>query len=232
MLTMTSGLRTPPGAGVSREVDAFEETAALPLDHPPGTVWDYNTPVYRMLIRILEIASGEDINQFTRRKLGAPLSLSHSEWNCAPTVTGASNCTWFSSCLRDMSKFGLLILREGKWDTKQLIDARYVKESTSTSQRLNESYGYLWWLNGKPSFRLPAGRQVIKGMMWPDCPGDAIGALGAQDKKIYIVPSLDLVVSRHGPAAGVARGAGQEGGGRTSFDNELLGRVCRAVTRT
>jgi hypothetical protein len=61
-------------------------------------------------------------------------------------------------------------------------------------------------------------------MLWPDCPPDTFAALGAMDKKIYIVPSLDLVVSRHGPSAG----AGAEGG-RASFNNQLLGRVCRAV---
>lgn len=70
-----------------------------------------------------------------------------------------------------------------------------------------------------------------QGMLWPDCPADAFGALGAQDKKIYLVPSLNLVVARHGGAAGVARVPGEEGGGRSSFDNELLGRICRAVKR-
>jgi hypothetical protein len=44
------------------------------------------------------------------------------------------------------------------------------------------------------------------------------------DKKIYVVPGLDLVVSRHGPSAG----AGAEAG-RMSFNNQLLGRICRAV---
>lgn len=103
--------------------------------------------------------------------------------------------------------------------------------AAGTSQKLNESYGYLWWLNGKASYKLPGGGGPQPGMLWPDCPPDAFGALGAQDKKIYIVPSLDLVVSRHGGPAGVARTPGAEGGGRSSFDNELLGRICRAVKR-
>jgi hypothetical protein len=51
-----------------------------------------------------------------------------------------------------MSKLGLLILRNGKWEDCQLISQQFVKESTSTSQKLNEAYGYLWWLNGKASF--------------------------------------------------------------------------------
>jgi CubicO group peptidase (beta-lactamase class C family) len=227
VMTMTSGVKVG-AAGVSADVDAFEEAAAFALEHKPGEHWAYNTPVYRMLLRALELASGESINQYTRRKLAAPIGMTHSSWDCSPAPNGKTNCTWYRSCLRDMARFGLLILRNGSWENRQLVSARYVKESTSTSQKLNESYGYLWWLNGKASFKLPAGREA-QGMLWPDCPPDAFGALGAQDKKIYIVPSLDLVVARHGGVAGVARNLGEEGGGRSSFDNELLGRICRAV---
>ena len=228
MLTMTSGIKVGAGA-VSPAVDAFAETAAFPLEHQPGEHWAYNTPVYRMLIRVLEIASGQSIDQYTERKLSGPLGMQHSKWDCAPAPNNKTNCTWYRSCLRDMSRFGLLILRNGQWDGKQIVSAKYVKEATSTSQMLNESYGYLWWLNGKPSYKLPGGGGVQPGRLWPDCPPDAFGALGAQDKKIYVVPSLNLVVARHGGAAGIARTPGVEGGGRNSFDNELLGRICRAA---
>jgi CubicO group peptidase (beta-lactamase class C family) len=173
---------------------------------------------------LLEIASRQSIDAFTTRKLSGPLGMAGSRWDCGPAPNGRTNCTWYRSSLRDMSRFGLLILRHGKWESRQLISEKYLDEATSTSQRLNESYGYLWWLNGKPSYRLPAGSAVQPGMLWPDCPADAFAALGAQDKKIYVVPSLDLVVARHGGAAGV----GAEGG-RASFNNELLGRVCRAA---
>jgi len=230
VMAMTSGIKV--GAGrVSADVDAFEETAAFALEHKPGEHWAYNTPVYRMLLRVIEIASGESINRFTQRKLSGPLAMSHSRWDCDPAPNNKTNCTWYRSSLRDMSRFGLLILRNGKWGSKELISAKYVKEAASTSQKLNESYGYLWWLNGKASYKLPGGGGGVQpGMFWPDCPPDAFGALGAQDKKIYVVPSLDLVVARHGGAAGIARTPGAEGGGR-AFNNELLGRICRAVKR-
>jgi CubicO group peptidase (beta-lactamase class C family) len=226
IMTMTSGIEVGAGS-VSPGVDAFEETAAFPLQHNPGEHWAYNTPVYRMLLRILELASGESINQYTKRKMAAPIGMSNSSWDCAPAPAGKTNCTWYRSCLRDMARFGLLILRNGEWDNRQLVSAGYIKESTTTSQKLNRAYGYLWWLNGMTSFKLAGGREG-QGMLWPDCPADALGALGAQDKKIYVVPGIDLVVARHGGASGVARGQG-EGGGRSSFDNDLLGRICRAV---
>ncbi|MEP7273824.1 MAG: serine hydrolase, partial [Acidobacteriota bacterium] len=122
MLTMTSGLSVG-AAAVSPDIDAFEQTAALPLESEPGTKWAYNTPVYRMLLRILELASGETINQYTQRKLAGPLGMKDSKWDCGPAPGNKTNCTWYRSSLRDMSKFGLLILRNGKWENRQLIKA-------------------------------------------------------------------------------------------------------------
>ena len=134
MLTMTSGIKVGAVRAVA-EVDAFDETAALPLEHKPGEHWAYNTPAYRMLLRMLEQATGENINAYTKRKF-APLQLQNSSWDCGPAPQDKTNCSWYRSSLRDMSKFGLLILRNGKWEDRQLISQQFVKESTSTSQKL------------------------------------------------------------------------------------------------
>ena len=221
-LTMTSGIKVgvdQPAPGAYQ----FDATAALPLEHPPGTHWAYNTPVYRMLLSVVEVATGETLPEYTRRKVLAPLGMEHGEWQNQPAGERL-NWTWFSCSIRDMCRFGLLASRGGEWNGKQLVSAKYLKEAITSSQEMNRSYGYLWWLNGQTSHLLPAGA-AREGMLWPDCPADAYGALGALDKKIYVVPSLDLVVARHGGAAGVARVAGPN----QSFDNELLGRFCRAV---
>ena len=49
-----------------------------------------------------------------------------------------------------MARFGLLILNKGNWDGNQIMtDTNYFNQMLNSSQSLNESYGYLWWLNGK-----------------------------------------------------------------------------------
>ena len=228
LLTMTSGLQLG-GALTLPYLDVFARTTALPLEHRPGEHWAYNSSASQMLLRLLEMASGERLNRYTQRKL-APLQLHHSSWDCGLAPNDQLNCTWFRSSLRDMAKFGLLMLRQGRWADRQLIGAAFVKEATSTSQMLNKAYGYLWWLNGKSSFLLPDGRGG-HGMLWPDCPPDAFAALGAEDKKIYVVPSLDLVVARHGGPSGVELSPGDALGPRSSFDNQLLRRISHAVKR-
>ena len=55
-----------------------------------------------------------------------------------------------------MARFGLLILNNGNWDGNQIMtDTNYFNQMLNSSQSLNESYGYLWWLNGKTSYMLP-----------------------------------------------------------------------------
>lgn len=226
LLSMTSGLKNTPGGAPQPGTNAFEQTAALPLQYQPGEHWDYNTPAYRMLLHILELATGEALPQYTWRKLTGPLEMTKSEWNGRPATDKLMNWTWFQCSVRDMARFGLLVLRHGQWQDKQLVSEKYLREAATPSQKLNQAYGYLWWLNGARSYRLPASPDVRQGPLWPDVPPDAFAALGAQDKKIYIVPSLDLVVVRHGGAAGVGRNDAV-----SSFDNQFLGRICKAVKR-
>ena len=86
---------------------------------------------------------------------------------------------------------------------------------SNTSQNLNNSYGYLWWLNGKASFMIPQLQVVFPGAMLPAAPPDLFAALGKNDQKIYVVPSENLVVVRMGDSAYSSQYA------VTVFDNEL-----------
>ncbi|MGB6037381.1 MAG: T9SS type A sorting domain-containing protein, partial [Cryomorphaceae bacterium] len=72
---------------------------------------------------------------------------------------------------------------------------------TTPSQLMNQSYGYLWWLNGQSNHMLPLDPNVYEGSMIPSGPDDMYMALGANDQKIYVVPSQGLVVTRQGDAA-------------------------------
>jgi CubicO group peptidase (beta-lactamase class C family) len=227
LMSMTSGLGyaqdrltlTPLG------VDAWQRMSEAPLEHPPGTVWVYHTPAYRMLARIIEDAVGEPLADYQQRRLFAPIGMTHTSWDAVDAPSGRKNYLFMRSSVPDMARFGLLILRRGEWSGTRIVSPDFVAEATRRSQDLNPSYGYLWWLGGESAFLRPNGRGLQSGPMWPDCPRDAIGALGAMDKKIYVVPSLDLVVVRHGGAAS------REGGrtARADFDNAFLGAICQAV---
>jgi CubicO group peptidase (beta-lactamase class C family) len=167
-------------------------------------------------------ASNQTFQQFTQSRIGTPIGMS-GRW---------INYTYYSRA-RDMARFGLLILARGTWNqTPVLRDTAYFRQMTTTSQQLNRAYGYLWWLNGKASYMLPGPQQtVVPGSFLPGAPPDMIAALGKNDQKIYVVPSMGLVVVRLGESAGVQRQA------VSSFDAELWTRLmamlnCRPTAAT
>jgi len=119
---------------------------------------------------------------------------------------------------------GLGSRADRRWRDDQIVPEVYLERATSESRPDNPAYGYLWWLNRGETHRLPYSEKTHPTRLFPNSPADAVAALGAKDSKIYIVPSLDLVVTRLGqdarPGGGVAP---------TEFDDGLLSRICNAV---
>jgi CubicO group peptidase (beta-lactamase class C family) len=128
------------------------------------------------------------------------------------------NRIYFSTA-RSMARFGLLNLNHGNWDGNQLISSPYFDDMTTTSQNLNPAYGYLWWLNGKSNYILPSTTTVFSGSLIPNAPDDLIAGLGANDQKLYIVPSKGLVIIRMGDDSGTALL------GPSGYDNELWEKI-------
>ncbi|NNJ89462.1 MAG: serine hydrolase, partial [Eudoraea sp.] len=119
---------------------------------------------------------------------------------------------------RDMARFGLLIQNDGYWENAPVIsDSEYFEAMVNSSQELNPSYGYLWWLNGKDNYRVPGSQEQFNGYLIPNAPPSTYAGLGKNDQKLYIVPDQKLVVVRMG------EDSGEELAGPSSFDNELWG---------
>jgi len=68
----------------------------------------------------------------------------------------------------------------------------------NTSQNLNKSYGYLWWLNGKQSFMLPYSQFVFGGSLSPDAPSDMYSGIGKNSQVVSVIPSQQMVIIRMG----------------------------------
>jgi CubicO group peptidase (beta-lactamase class C family) len=100
-----------------------------------------------------------------------------------------------------MARFGLLMLNKGYWNsTAVLSDSNYYNAMISSSQNINPSYGYLWWLNGKSKFMAPGLQISFNGPLFPNAPMDMYSALGKNGQFIFVVPSMNLVVIRIGNA--------------------------------
>ena len=174
-------------------------TPALEHDAPPGTKWLYNTPAYHHLLRIVAAAAGLDRNEVTCEWLTGRLGMRDSSWEPRPWASSAI-ATGFATSARDLARFGLLILAGGTWNGETVMeDTEFLAEMLRPSQTLNPAYGLLWWSNGQASSMSWAIPPVTTaGTLIPAAPADLVAAQGARDRKLYVVPSLDLVVARLG----------------------------------
>lgn len=186
LLSMTSGIDDVSfGDCVTPECLTYKGDA--------GTRWAYHN-VYVKLQDVITAATNSPFEEYFSAKLRNKIGMD-GKWN-----TVANNKV-YTSTTRSMARFGLLILNQGKWQNDVIIHADFIKKATSPSQNINKSYGYLWWINGQSSYRLPQTQFEFQGSIIPSAPLDMYMALGKNDQKIYVVPSKKMVVIRMGNAA-------------------------------
>ncbi|WP_243739640.1 serine hydrolase domain-containing protein [Algoriphagus boseongensis] len=161
----------------------------------PGTRWSYHNGTYTVLDRVLEKASGMNFQAFFEEKLGSKIGMK-GFWQ----QTGDNNV--FYSDARSFARFGLLLLAQGNWNGNQIWSGSYFNEMKESSQKLNLSYGYLTWLNGKSSYMLPGAQTVLPGSVIPSGPSDMYQALGKNGQFLMVIPSKNLVIVRMGGAPG------------------------------
>ncbi|MGB2138052.1 MAG: serine hydrolase domain-containing protein [Flavobacteriales bacterium] len=187
-LTMTSGLDD----GVEDPYCTLDTCLVYLAE--AGTRWAYHNGPYTLLRNVLENASGLGINNYAFQKLTSPIGMN------GVFVYEDYNSIFFSTA-RSMARFGLLILNEGQWNQNDILgDDVYYNAMINTSQEHNESYGYLWWLNGKNSYMVPQTQYVFDGQLSPNAPSDMFAAMGKNGQFINVVPSENMVWIRMGDA--------------------------------
>lgn len=187
-LTMTSGLNDDLG-------DPFcTLDTCLQYLAPAGTRWAYHNGPYTLLDGVISGATGLTLNQFTNQRIKQPTGMD------GLFIPSGFNNVYYSTA-RSMARFGWLIYNRGWWNGQAVLnDSVYFNEMVNTSQPHNLSYGYLWWLNGKASYKVPGSQLNIPGHLSPDAPADMIAAMGKNGQFINVVPSAGLVWIRMGDA--------------------------------
>ena len=201
-LTMTSGMNALQFDCVTPDCLNFVADA--------GTRWAYHNGPYTLLQSVVSNATEMEWSDYFNSRLRDRIGMD-GFW----LSTNNLNNVFFSTA-RSMARFGILNLNNGVWDEEVILgDFNYKRDMINTSQDLNKSYGFLWWLNGKDSFRVPALQTEFQGELIPNAPSDLFAGLGRDDQKLYVVPSMELVIVRMGEDSGEALL------GPSSFDNEL-----------
>ena len=160
----------------------------------PGEFWEYNDVRVNVLSYALMMLFIKPLPVILNEQIMTPLGASNTwRWEGyrnsfveidsqkMQSVSGGAH--WggglFISSL-DHALVGLLILREGEWNGKQIISRDYIEMLKSACPK-NPDYGFLWWLNKRKAFSKHASRE-------------ALFALGVGRNLIWIEPEYDLVV--------------------------------------
>lgn len=237
LMHMASGLHlnwTRDFHGPSLQPDRVRDALSLPFDHKPGTYWEYHQSPVTLLGEVVTRSVRRDIQEFAQRELFSPIGISEGSWTWDRDRAGNTEA-WAHLKMRsvDWARLGTLVLHGGRWNGKQLVSKTYMRQF-STSAPSNHAYGFLTWVNGRDSFVLPGtnGRDEGKGWLVPNAPKDSIIFAGQDEQRIYVIPSLDMVVVRLGQKGSreadmrVTFWTGRAG----ELDNGLLHRIKLAVT--
>ena len=156
--------------------------------HAHGTFWYYNNWDFNTLGYIYEQAAGKRIFDAFYREIAQPIGMEDYKPGDGKYVTNTETqfpAYPFEMSTRDLARFALLYLRQGRWNHSQIIPEDWVKASTRPySDTHSGGYGYLWWTAGSATGKLP-DIAFPKGSFWAE------GSLG---QYAVVVPSLDLIV--------------------------------------
>lgn len=186
-----------------------------------GNRWAYHNAPYTLMEKVISTATSTNINIYTNDRLKTPTGMT-GFW-----LTNGFNNVYYSKA-RSMARFGLLAQNNFKWgNTPLLTDTSYIRELTSTSQTMNPSYGYLWWLNGKSGFMAPGTQFLFPGSLAPSAPTDMVAAVGKNGQVISVSKSKGLVMVRMGNAP-----VGQGGEVSILFVNQMWDYLNKIICQT
>lgn len=200
LLTMTSGIDDANQLVIKPNLTYVADA---------GSRWAYGN-VFQKLTDVVSVAGNTSFETYFNEKLKNKIGMD-GYWNFGTIFT------IYHSTARSMARFGILALNKGRWDNVQIVDEQFFTESINTSQSINPSYGYLWWLNGKTSYMIPGEQTVYQGSLVPDAPADMYAAMGAKDQRIYVIPGKKMIIIRMGNASDPANPNFAVSG----FDNDL-----------
>lgn len=169
LLTMTSGLKwnewgahDPSTNDIDRlysycQSDPVSCVLEKPLANNPSEKFTYNGGGMIILGEILRNATNMNIEDFSKMYLFEPLGIDSVQWYRFANGTYACDGSIIMTP-RDMLKFGVTYLNEGKWNSKRILSKEWVEKSkkafnnnTGIDIPIDDSgkngYAYSWWTN-------------------------------------------------------------------------------------
>jgi CubicO group peptidase (beta-lactamase class C family) len=206
LMTHTSGFAcndyddASPGNEVTmqtqvRQPNWWKYTLDLPMAHEPGSRYAYGSANMNLMGAALTTATKTWLPELFEREVARPLQFGPYHWNLMPNGEGYLGGGAFLRP-RDLLKIGQVYLDGGTWQGRRIVEAAWVKRSTSAQMKISPKTtgldpkefpdfynecddGYAWHLNG-----LRLGERTCH----------EFEASGNGGQLLIVVPEFDLVV--------------------------------------
>jgi CubicO group peptidase (beta-lactamase class C family) len=195
LLTMRTGMdfweQPYPGSPLEELNRSAGDWTKLVLDRrmtgPPGEAWAYNSGAAILVGAAIRELSGVALDEFARRELFAPIGVRGETWYKSPFDGLPHAGGGLSLRAVDLARVGYLVLRRGRWGSREIVPPAWIDESTKPVSSgspvffssFGSAYGYFWWL-------FPARRGGTDH--------GVIAASGSGGQWLFVVPERDLVV--------------------------------------
>lgn len=179
MLTMRSGLDWTEDSTESRVEKTSNWVRSIlgrELVSAPGTTYNYSSGNTHVVSAVLQKATGMSTCQFAHQYLFGPMGITAEHWGRDPQGVFSGGYNVYLTP-REMAKFGLLYLHDGKWGGRQLVPRAAVRAAQARTAEVDDVFAYAegWWT------------QTISER-------STYFAWGFGGQFIYVVPSADVVL--------------------------------------
>jgi CubicO group peptidase (beta-lactamase class C family) len=201
LLAMSSGLQWNEAYGAVSDVTSMlylqPDMAAFakgePLAHPVGEAWLYSSGTAVILSRIAQDSAGEDLAEFIKARLFAPLGITSAtiEPDEHGTLVGSS---YMYATARDWARYGQFLLQDGVWQGQGLLPSGYVAMMATPVAASRGQYGRgQTWLWGSDAATPNVNPDAAFGI-----PADTFWMSGHDGQNVAIIKSRQLVIVRLG----------------------------------
>jgi len=174
----------------SADTPAMKEGKPQRGSHPPGTFWYYHNWDFCALGGIYERATKSSLFEDFNRLIAQPLEMEDFQLGDTTYRRGPESMyPWYSFRIsaRDLARFGLLYVRQGAWQGKQVVPRPWIDESlkpySDASSWGRGGYGMLWWV-------------TVHNRLFPNVEvgNTAFAGTGLGGHYLVMIPDMDAVV--------------------------------------
>jgi CubicO group peptidase (beta-lactamase class C family) len=201
LLQYTSGLESGVWPLLQENpANHYERALTLEMVAAPGErfqVGPSHLAVFGEVLRRKLAPERSDALAYLERQILGPIGLKIASWqrDAAGNLDLANGARMTAS---EWAKFGVLIRDQGHWNGESVLDAEGI-EACLRRGKVQPRFGLTFWLNARQSGAARSrGSSAGQAAISHEGLDDLVMAAGAGNQRLYVIPSLNLVVARFG----------------------------------